>query len=177
MDFRADCDPRFQFIARSTPRSFGYTVGYLTGNGSTPNGIPTGVTNTPPLYPLPENSVGAVEAANMLASTGPLGAVGAVGASPTGSGIAFPQNPQVGDYFLRIDYLPQVLYRWNGKLWVRISSNVRTDTGFTEADKSLLSGFINDSNVFLSTTGNVITEKQALSTILQIKPDPLPPIP
>ena len=178
MDFRADCDPRFQFIARSTPRSFGYTVGYLTGDGSTPNGIPTGVTNTPPLYPLPQNSVGAVQAANMAAAAnGALGADAAIdpNATPTGSGIAFPQNPQVGDYFLRIDYLPQVLYRWSGKLWVRISSNVRTDTGFTEADKSLLSGFINDSNVFLSTTGNVITEKQALSTILQIKPDTLPP--
>lgn len=178
MDFRADCDPRFQFIARSTPRSFGYTVGYLTGDGSTPNGIPTGITNTPPLYPLPQNSVGAVQMANMAAAANDtlgVGATSGTAASPTGSGIAFPQNPQVGDYFLRIDYLPQVLYRWNGKLWVRISSNVRTDTGFTDADKSLLSGFINDSNVFLSTTGNVITEKQALSTILQIAPDPLPP--
>ena len=104
-----------------------------------------------------------------------VGVTSSTSASPTGSGIAFPQNPQVGDYFLRIDYLPQVLYRWDGKLWVRISSSVRTDTGFTEADKSLLSGFINDSNVFLSTTGNVITEKQALSTILQITPDTLPP--
>jgi hypothetical protein len=179
MDFRADCDPRFQFIARSTPRSFGYTVGYLTGDGSTPNGIPTGITNTPPLYPLPENSVGAVQMANMLNSVNAalgVGATSGTGASPTGSGISFPQNPQVGDYFLRIDYLPQVLYRWSGKLWVRISSNVRTDTGFTEDDKSLLSGFINDSNVFLSTTGNVIPEKQALSTILDIAPDPLPPI-
>jgi hypothetical protein len=178
MDFRADCDPRFQFIARSTPRSFGYTVGYLTGDGSTPNGIPTGITNTPPLYPLPQNSVGAVQAANMAAAANDTLGVNATmdpNATPTGSGIAFPQNPQVGDYFLRIDYLPQVLYRWDGKLWVRISSNVRTDTGFTDADKSLLSGFINDSNVFLSTTGNVITEKQALSTILQIAPDPLPP--
>ena len=178
MDFRADCDPRFQFIARSTPRSFGYTVGYLTEDGSTPNGIPAGVTNTPPLYPLPQNSVGAVQAANMAAGVNDalgVSATSSTTASPTGSGIAFPQNPQVGDYFLRIDYLPQLLYRWNGKIWVRISSNVRTDTGFTESDKSLLSGFINDSNVFLSTTGTVIPEKQALSTILQITPDPLPP--
>jgi hypothetical protein len=178
MDFRADCDPRFQFIARSTPRSFGYTVGYLTGDGSTPNGISTGVTNTPPLYPLPENSVGAVQMASMLNSANDalgVGVASSTSASPTGSGIAFPQNPQVGDYFLRIDYLPQILYRWSGKIWVRISSSVRTDTGFTEADKSLLSGFINDSNVFLSTTGNVIPEKQALSTVLQIAPDPLPP--
>jgi hypothetical protein len=116
-------------------------------------------------------------AATMLAATGPLGAVGAVGASPTGSGIAFPQNPQVGDYFLRIDYLPQVLYRWDGKLWIRISSKVRTETGYVDADESLRSRFINDSNVFLSTTGTVIKQKQALSTILDIPPNPLPPVP
>jgi hypothetical protein len=93
MDFRADCDPRFQFIARSSPRTFGYTTGYLDGDGTAPNGF------------------------------------------PTGAGIAFPQNPQVGDYFLRIDYLPQLLYRWDGRLWIRISENVRTQTGFTDADK------------------------------------------
>lgn len=135
MDFRADCDPRFQFIARSTPRSFGYSTGYLTGTQEAPNGVPTGV------------------------------------------GIAFPQNPKIGDYFLRIDYLPQVLYRWNGDLWIRISSNVRTDTGFTQEDKALLSTFINNSNTFMSTTGAVIPEKQNLSTILTIAPDNLPPKP
>jgi hypothetical protein len=135
MDFRADCDPRFQFIARSTPRSFGYSTGYLTGTQAAPNGVPTGV------------------------------------------GISFPQNPKIGDYFLRIDYLPQILYRWNGDLWIRISSNVRTGTGFTDEDKSLRSSFINNSNTFMSTTGTVIPEKQNLSTILTIAPDDLPPRP
>jgi hypothetical protein len=38
MDFRADCDPAYQFIARSTPRTFGYTMGYLDGVGTAPNG-------------------------------------------------------------------------------------------------------------------------------------------
>jgi hypothetical protein len=42
MDFRADCDPTFQYISRSAPRSFGYTTGYMTGDGSAPNGFPTG---------------------------------------------------------------------------------------------------------------------------------------
>lgn len=133
MDWRADCDPRFQYIARSTPRSFGYTTGYLTGTTEAPNGFPTGV------------------------------------------GISFPQNPNVGDYFLRIDYYPQILYRWDGKLWIRISENVRTDTGFTTEDKSQLSSFINNSNVTVLTNGTTTTESQPLSTILTIAPDPLPP--
>ncbi len=135
MDYRADCDPRFQYIARYTPLSFSYTNGYLTGDGSAPNGL------------------------------------------PTGTGISFPQDPQVGDYFLRIDYLPNVLFRWDGTIWVRISTDVRTDTGFTQDDKSLLSGFINDTNVIYSEAeGQLIPEAQPLSTILTIAPDPLPPV-
>jgi len=135
MDYRADCDPRFQFIARSSPRTFGYTTGYLAGDGNAPNGF------------------------------------------PTGAGIAFPQNPKVGDYFLRIDYLPQLLYRWDGRLWVRISQNVRTQTGFTEQDLSQQSSFINNSNVTVLTDGATTTQKQGLSTILTIAPDSIPPIP
>lgn len=134
MDFRADCDPRFQFIIRSTPQTFGYTSGYLTGDGNAPNGF------------------------------------------PTGAGIAFPQNPQVGDYFLRIDYLPQLLYRWSGTMWMRISENVRTETGFTIDDQSQLSGFINDgTEIYLNNSGEAVNELQSLSTILQPSPDILPP--
>jgi hypothetical protein len=135
MDYRADCDPRFQFIARSSPRSFGYTTGYLTGTSEAPNGF------------------------------------------PTGAGIAFPQNPKVGDYFLRIDYLPQLLYRWDGRLWVRISQNVRTQTGMTPGDLSQQASFINNSNVTVLTDGATTTQKQGLSTILTITPDSIPPIP
>jgi hypothetical protein len=134
MDFRADCDPRYQYIARSSPRTFGYTTGYLDGTGEAPNGI------------------------------------------PTGAGISFPQNPQVGDYFLRIDYFPQLLYRWDGRLWVRISQNVRTQTGLTYNDTSQMSGFINNNNETRLTDGTFVPQRQALSTILTLAPDPLPPV-
>jgi hypothetical protein len=134
MDFRADCDPAYQFIARSSPRSFGYTTGYLDGEGVAPNGF------------------------------------------PTGAGISFPQNPTVGDYFLRTDYLPQLLYRWDGQLWVRISSNVRTQTGFTSGDLSQQSSFINNSNVTVLTDRTTTTQSQPLSSILTLAPDPIPPV-
>ena len=134
MDWRADCDPAFQFIARSSPRSFGYTTGYLDGTGEAPNGL------------------------------------------PTGAGISFPQNPQVGDYFLRIDYFPQLLYRWDGRMWVRISKNVRTPTGMTAADQSQKSSFINDRAQTKLTDGTYVPQRQALSTILGLTPDPLPPV-
>jgi hypothetical protein len=140
MDWRADCDPAFQFITRSSPRSFGYSAGYMTGDGTAPNGFSDG-------------------------------------ASISGAGISFPTSPQVGDYFLRIDYFPQLLYRWDGRVWIRISSNVRTDTGFTSQDQSLLSGFINDTAQTQLTDGTYVPERQALSTALALQPDPIPPQP
>ena len=146
MDWRADCDPAFQFIARSSPRSFGYSAGYMTGDGTAPNGFSTGI-------------------------------LGLDGASASGAGISFPANPQVGDYFLRIDYFPQLLYRWDGRVWIRVSSNVRTDTGFTDQDQSLLSGFINDTAETKLTDGTYIPQRQALSTALALTPDPIPPQP
>jgi hypothetical protein len=134
MDYRADCDPRYQFIARQSPRSFGYLTGYLTGDGQAPNGY------------------------------------------PTGAGISFPQNPQVGDYFLRIDYMPQILYRWDGVLWVRISENVRTETGYGLNDKSLKSSFINDqAQIYLNNSDTFVSEAQPLSSILQPPKPVLPP--
>jgi hypothetical protein len=132
MNYRADCDPRYQFITRSSPRSFGYTTGYLTGTADAPNGY------------------------------------------PTGAGISFPQNPEVGTYFLRIDYFPQILYRWDGTMWVRISTNVRTETGFgvnTANNSSQLNSFINNSNVTVLTNGTTTTESQPLSTILKADAD------
>lgn len=141
MDYRADSDPRFQYITRSSPRSFGYTTGYMTGDGSAPNGFP-------------------------------------IDASLSGSGIAFPVNPDVGDYFLRIDYLPQLLFRWDGKIWVRISENVRTNTGFAnDSNQSELNSFINDTQQTRLTDGTFVPQRQALSTILTLAPDNITPIP
>jgi hypothetical protein len=129
MDYRADCDPAFQFIKRSSPRSFGYVNGYLTGNQQAPNG------------------------------------------EPVVAGTQFPSNARIGDYFLRIDYLPQQLYRFDGALWVQISSNVRTDTGFTDEDHSQLSRFINDRERTPVSSGGTIPTRQSLSNALRIKPD------
>lgn len=96
---------------------------------------------------------------------------------PTGAGISFPQNPQVGDYFLRIDYAPQILFRWDGQMWVRISENVRTETGYTLDDKSQLSGFINnEGEIYLNAVQELVPEAQPLSSILTIAPDNLPPV-
>lgn len=129
MDYRADADPRFQFIRRSTPRSFGYIVGYLNSDGEAPNG----------------------ETVN--------------------AGTVFPANPVNGDYFLRLDYLPQKLFRFNGKIWVEISRKVMTEPGFISQDRSQLSTFINNDGVISTSDGGVVPSRQGLSNVLRITPD------
>jgi len=130
MDFRADADPRFNFVPEATPRGLGYTSGYMVGDGTAPNGV------------------------------------------PFGSGITFPYNPTTGDYFLRLDYAPQKLFRWDGSLWVGISEKVQTDTGFGSTDnQSLMNSFINNTNQTTLIDGSTVSELQGLSTILTITPD------
>jgi hypothetical protein len=95
---------------------------------------------------------------------------------PVTTGISFPQNPEVGTYALRIDYMPNILYRWSGRSWVKISENVRTPTGYSFDSKNLLSTFINNRDTVTLTNGDVIPSKQALSTILTQPFDPIPPV-
>jgi hypothetical protein len=95
---------------------------------------------------------------------------------PVGTGISFPQSPEVGNYFLRIDYKPNILYRWSGRAWIKISENVRTPTGYSFDSKNLLSTFINNRDTVTLTNGDIVPSKQALSTILTQPFDPIPPV-
>jgi hypothetical protein len=45
----------------------------------------------------------------------------------SGFGTAFPANPGRGDMFLRVDSMPNRLYKWNGTKWIEISKD-STDT-------------------------------------------------
>jgi len=38
----------------------------------------------------------------------------------SGFGIAFPPNPKKGDSFLRVDRLPSLLFKYNGKIWIEV---------------------------------------------------------
>ena len=44
----------------------------------------------------------------------------------TGFGIDFPANPAKGDMYLRVDQMPSVLYKYNGRRWIEVDKN-RTD--------------------------------------------------
>lgn len=116
-------------------------VGYLTGDGTPPNGYPYGF------------------------------------------GINFPTSPVTGQFYLRTDYLPNRLFRYDGKHWLRYEDNVRmTLNNFGNNDVSSgvhsgksvrqtqKSGFINNINT-ATIAGEVVVERQALSKALKPRAD------
>lgn len=112
-----------------TPHSDGYTMGYLTGDGIAPNGLPV----TP--------------------------------------GVNFPTNPVAGDYALRLDYKPNRLFRYNGRVWIRIEDRVRTDLNNGPANQTLRSSFVNNSYTTATTDQGNIPQRQSLSQALKPRAD------
>ena len=101
-----------------------------------------------------------------------------------GSGITFPSDAVKGQFYLRTDYLPNALFRYDGKRWVMYEQGVRmTMNQFGEQDvaagthfagsrtrQTELGTFVN--NVNTSTiSGKVVPERQALSKALKPKAD------
>lgn len=66
------------------------------------------------------------------------------------AGIAFPNTPGVGDYYLRLDYIPNRLFRYDGRRWVKVEDAVRTNLTPGSENQTQLSGFINDTNQWMS---------------------------
>jgi hypothetical protein len=47
-------------------------------------------------------------------------------------GTEFPATPRKGDLYLRIDYLPNKLYKWNGAKWLEIDKNSTDSYAYNE---------------------------------------------
>jgi hypothetical protein len=56
----------------------------------------------------------------------------------------------VGDFYLRLDYVPNRLFRYDGRRWVKIEDAVRTNLTPGSTNTTQLSGFVNDTNKFMS---------------------------
>jgi hypothetical protein len=89
---------------------------------------------------------------------------------PVTTGIAFPISPKIGDYALRTDYLPNRLFRFDGRRWVKIEDNVRTRLTPGSDNTTQRSRFVNDTDTFVNNSGNV-TVRQSLSQALKPKAD------
>jgi hypothetical protein len=82
----------------------------------------------------------------------------------------FPEDPKVGEYCLRTDYLPNTLYRWDGLVW-RIVNDVQRAALTGATNNTQLGTFVNNTNTSKITSGQTITQRQALSKILLPKSD------
>ena len=89
----------------------------------------------------------------------------------TGSGVAFPVDGHEGDYFLRLDYLPNRLFRYNGKVWLKVEDNVRTTITPGTDNKTQRMSYVNNTNTYRNGSGTVEPELQPLSKILRPKAD------
>jgi len=116
-----------------------------------------------------------------------VGYIAGDGTPPNGApynfGISFPTGAVAGQFHLRTDYLPNRLYRFNGRNWIFFEQNVRmtlnnfgsqdTQSG-TFAGKQIRqtqkTGFINNTNT-ATINGQVVIERQALSKALKPKTD------
>jgi hypothetical protein len=90
--------------------------------------------------------------------------------APFGTGIGFPSNSSVGSYFLRTDFVPNRLFRYNGNSWKKVEDAVRTTTTPDTVKNTLKGTFINNATVN-TINGEQVTERQSLSKALKPKAD------
>jgi hypothetical protein len=90
--------------------------------------------------------------------------------APLGSGVGFPSNSALGDYFLRTDFIPNRLFRYDGNSWRKVEDKVRT-TLTPNIERNTLKGtFINNTAVN-NIAGEEVIERQSLSKALKPKAD------
>lgn len=76
------------------------------------------------------------------------------GTAPNGAtvaaGISFPSTPVLGAYYLRLDYMPNRLFRFDGFRWIKIEDAVRTNLTPGASNQTQRSGFVNNDNATYS---------------------------
>jgi len=109
-----------------------------------------------PLKPIPGYVVGDSVAPNGLAM---------------GAGTSFPLHPQVGDFFLRTDYLPNRVFRFAGNRWSMFNDVVRTNLSQGADNHTLIGTFVNNPNTFTTVANVTVPSKQSLMNALTPKAD------
>ena len=90
--------------------------------------------------------------------------------APYGMGISFPSQPETGDYFLRTDYMPKRLFKYDGGRWVKMQDGVRVDLTNTDTRNTQKTTFINNTKTN-EIGGEQVQERQSLSKALRPKAD------
>ena len=90
---------------------------------------------------------------------------------PAGFGTSFPtSNINSGDYWLRTDYLPNRLFRFDGTRWIKIEDSIRLTTTNTDARANWKTKFVNQSGT-TTINGLTVDQRQSLSDALKPKAD------
>jgi hypothetical protein len=91
--------------------------------------------------------------------------------NPAGFGISFPNsNIDKGDYFLRTDFLPNRLFRYDGARWVKVEDSVRITHSNTDTRATQKTGFVNNSTTS-TINGLTVNQRQSLEDALKPKAD------
>ena len=89
---------------------------------------------------------------------------------PVTADIAFPANPYTGQFVLRLDYFPNRLFKWDGIKWVTVQDvNRQAMTG--TKNQNQLGTFVNNEKTTRTNSGNQISQRQLLSTLLKPQTD------
>lgn len=89
---------------------------------------------------------------------------------PVTADIAFPANPYTGQFVLRLDYFPNRLFKWDGIKWVTVQDvNRQAMTG--TKNQNQLGTFVNNDKTTRTNSGNQISQRQLLSTLLKPQTD------
>ena len=88
--------------------------------------------------------------------------------APFGFGTGFPRNNAEGDYFLRTDFLPNRMFRYDGSRWVKVNDDIRMTLSNTLERQTQKASFINNTNTS-QIAGETVEERQSLSKALRPK--------
>ena len=78
--------------------------------------------------PVPQSIIPNLALTELDADNVPTSSV----SSTAGFGTKFPTNPQKGDMFLRVDMLPNKLFKWNGQKWIEIAKTTTDRYAYEE---------------------------------------------
>jgi hypothetical protein len=87
-----------------------------------------------------------------------------------GFGIQFPDSANNEDFFLRTDFMPSRLFRFDGSRWVKVEDNVRMNMTNTDTRATQKTGFINNTKTNVI-AGETVQERQSLSKALKPRAD------
>jgi hypothetical protein len=87
-----------------------------------------------------------------------------------GADIQFPSSAEQNDYFLRTDFMPNRLFRFDGTRWIKVEDSVRMTMTNTDQRQTLKTSFINNTNTNVI-GGDSVVERQPLSTALKPEAD------